>query len=99
MILVSTIDNISTSFCLVNKYSKACGLSEVTFAMKKVVPVLGLADSMDFLNRSVSLLLFGLNVTGLLLLGSIVFTIFVVFTAIGAVFGKMLGTIPCLIRS
>ena len=101
--LVSTIDKISMSFCSVNRYSKACGLKEVTFAIKKVVPILGLTDSIDFLYSSVSLLLLGLYLTGVLLLGMILLAtlpLYDLLLAIGTTLGnKAGGKIPCLIKS
>ena len=71
IILVSTIDKTSMSFCVVNKYSKAWELREVTFAIKKVVPILGLTDSMDFLYFCVSILVLRLYAIGVCVLGMI----------------------------
>ena len=62
--LVSTIDKMSMSFWIVNKYWSACGLREVTLAIKRDVPILGLSDSIDFLNLSCSVsicLLYGIG--------------------------------------
>ena len=94
------MDKTSMSFCVVNKYSKAWELREVTFAIKKVVPILGLADSMDFLYSCVSILVSGLYAIGVCVLGKIFDTMLplcVVIFATYALAGDRLGTIPCLI--
>ena len=96
------MDKTSVSCCLVNKYSRVWELREVTFAIKKVVPTLGLTDSMDFLYFCVSILVLRLYAIGVCVLGKIFDTMLplcVVIFATSALAGDRLrlGTIPCLI--
>ena len=72
----------------------------MTFAMKKVVPILGLTDSMDFLYFCVSILVSGLYTIGECVLGMILDTMLplcVILFATSDLLGDRLGTIPRLI--